>query len=107
MPVNNPAAASDLVGPESFQTGFGTLEVGTENELLHELFERRAAQFPEAIALECGASRLTYAEVERRTNQLARFLRAGGVSSSDCVGLLLPRSADVCLALLGILKSGA
>src|SRR5882672_3307388 len=106
MPVNDLVAVPDLVGPEILQTSPSSLEIGTA-EVLHELFERRAAQCPESIALECGSSRLTYAEVERRANQLAQFLRDNGVMPGDCVGLLLPRSMEVCIALLAILKSGA
>ena len=50
---------------------------------------------------------MTYGELERRANQLARFLRSRGVRRGDCVGLWLPRSIDVYVALLGILKAGA
>ncbi len=106
MPVNDLVAVPDLIGPETLQTSPSSLEIGTA-EVLHELFERRAAQCPESIALEYGSSRLTYAEVERRANQLAQFLRDNGVMPGDCVGLLLPRSMEVCIALLAILKSGA
>ena len=50
---------------------------------------------------------MTYAELERRANQLARFLRGRGVRRGDCVGLWLPRSLDAYVALLAILKTGA
>ena len=50
---------------------------------------------------------MTYGELERRANQLARFLRSRGVRRGDCVGLWLPRSMDAYVALLGILKAGA
>ena len=50
---------------------------------------------------------MTYAEVERRANRLARYLRSRDVKRGDCVAMLLPRSLEVCVALLGILKSGA
>ena len=50
---------------------------------------------------------MTYGELERRANQLARLLRSRGVRRGDCVGLWLPRSLDAHVALLGILKSGA
>ena len=50
---------------------------------------------------------MTYGELERRANQLARFLRHQGVRRGDCVGLWLPRSMDAYVALLGILKAGA
>ena len=76
-------------------------------ELLHELFEQQAEARPDSIALVCGGQRMTYGELERRANQLARFLRSRGVRRGDCVGLWLPRSMDAYVALLGILKAGA
>ena len=76
-------------------------------ELLHELFEQQADARPDSIALVCAGQCLTYQELERRANQLARFLRTRGVRRGDCVGLWLPRSLDTCIALLGILKAGA
>jgi non-ribosomal peptide synthetase component F len=47
--------------------------------LLHELFERQADLRPDATALECAGARMTYGELERRSNQLARLLRQHGV----------------------------
>ena len=82
------------------------LKIGTE-QLLHELFERQAESEPGNIALVCGGKKMTYAELEQRANQLARFLRANAVGKGSVVGLLLPRSADVYVALLAILKAGA
>ena len=76
-------------------------------ELLHELFARQAEARPDSIALVCAGQRLTYGELERRANQLARFLRSRGVRRGACVGLWLPRSLDAYVALLGILKAGA
>jgi amino acid adenylation domain-containing protein len=71
------------------------------------LFEHRADASHNKIALACGDERMTYGELERRANQLARLLRSQGVRRGDCVGLWLPRSLDAHVALLGILKSGA
>src|SRR5437867_468226 len=77
------------------------------NELLHELFEQQARTNPRRIAVICAAAELTYAELEQQANQLARWLRLRGVGCGDSVGLLLPRSLDVYVALLAILKAGA
>src|ERR1035441_6837974 len=76
-------------------------------ELLHELFEHQAEVSADQIALVCGGERLTYGELERRANQLARFLRSRGVRRGDCVGLWLPRTLEAYVALLGILKASA
>jgi len=74
---------------------------------LAALFEAQAAAGPERVAVECGEETLTYQELDARANQIAAWLRAGGVRSGDCVAFLLPRSADVYAALLGVLKAGA
>lgn len=76
-------------------------------ELLHELFEARAARHEGRIALACGDERMTYGEVEQRANQLARHLRSLGVQRGGHVALLLPRSLDVYVGLLAALKAGA
>jgi non-ribosomal peptide synthetase-like protein len=75
--------------------------------LLHNLFEARAEAAPANPAALCGGQALSYAELEKRANQLARFLRSKQIDKGCIVGLLLPRSPDVYVALLGILKSGA
>ena len=76
------------------------------DELLHELFETTADIFPFQVAVECGGTQLTYIQLEQRSNQLARLLRRHGVGPGSNVALLLPRSADVYIALLAVLKSG-
>ena len=76
-------------------------------ELLHELFEHSSRAWPDRVALVCGHQQMTYGELERRANRLAHFLRARGIGRGALVGLLLPRSMEVYVALLGILKSGA
>ncbi len=75
--------------------------------LLHEFFEAQADAHPDRTALVCGGVQITYAGLERAANQLARRLRAGGVGHGDCVAFQLPRSLDVPIALLAILKTGA
>jgi non-ribosomal peptide synthetase-like protein len=93
-----------LLGVESQAS---TNSLITSSELLHEKFERQAALSPESIALVCGPEVISYSEVDRRSNQLARMLQAQGTGRGDAVGILLPRAPDLYIALLGILKSGA
>src|SRR5438045_3803473 len=76
-------------------------------ELLHELFEQQAETTPSNIALFFSGQQMTYAELEMKANRLARFLRAKGVGKGCSVALLLPRSLDLYVALLAILKAGA
>ncbi|WP_437997980.1 amino acid adenylation domain-containing protein [Sorangium sp. So ce185] len=74
---------------------------------VHELFEAHAAARPDAPAVVCEETALTYRELDRRTNQLARRLRALGVRPEDRVALCVERSAEMVVALLGALKAGA
>ncbi|MFG2918788.1 amino acid adenylation domain-containing protein [Kitasatospora sp. NPDC048298] len=74
---------------------------------VHELVEEQARLAPDAVAVRCGAERLTYRELDRRANRLARHLRARGARPERLVGVCLPRSADLVVALLAVLKSGA
>ena len=72
----------------------------------HELFEEQAERVPERTALVFGEHRFTYRELNDRANQLARYLRAQGLSASTPVGLFLRRSDEMIIIMLGILKAG-
>ncbi|MEU8622514.1 amino acid adenylation domain-containing protein [Streptomyces sp. NPDC048623] len=71
------------------------------------LFEQQVRRSPGAPALEYEGTVLTYAELNRRANRLARLLIARGVAPEDRVALLLPRSAEFVVALLAVVKAGA
>ena len=73
---------------------------------IHELFEREAARCPEAMAVVCGTDRLTYRELDERSNQLARHLRDLGVAPEVRVGLCVNRSVEMVVGMLGVLKAG-
>ncbi|MGY1584971.1 non-ribosomal peptide synthetase, partial [Streptomyces sp. MN13] len=74
---------------------------------LPALFEAQAARTPEATALLHDGTALTYAELNARANRLARWLVARGVRPDTVVALALPRSADLVLAALAVVKAGA
>jgi amino acid adenylation domain-containing protein len=74
---------------------------------VHELFEAQVERSPEAVALTFEDQRLTYREVDRRSNQLAHHLHALGVGPSARVGLCVERSLEMVVGLLGVLKAGA
>ena len=69
-------------------------------------FAAQAAASPDAVALEAGEERLTYAELDRRSNRLAHRLRRLGVGGGEAVGLFAERSAAMVTALLAIWKAG-
>ncbi|WP_109034863.1 non-ribosomal peptide synthetase [Streptomyces rubrogriseus] len=71
------------------------------------LFERQARRSPEATAVEFGEVRLSYAELNARANRLARHLVARGAAPGRFVAVALPRSAELVVTLLAVLKSGA
>ncbi|HEV7786957.1 MAG TPA: amino acid adenylation domain-containing protein, partial [Thermoanaerobaculia bacterium] len=73
---------------------------------VHRWFERQARLTPERTAVVAGEQSLTYAELDRRSNQLARFLRRSGVGPDVLVGLAIERSAAMVVGLLGALKAG-
>ncbi|MFD7290775.1 amino acid adenylation domain-containing protein, partial [Streptomyces sp. NPDC059863] len=73
---------------------------------LHGLFESRAARRPDHTAVEWGAVRLSYAEIERRANRLAHRLAARGVRPETRVGVCLRRGPELIVSLLAILKAG-
>jgi acyl carrier protein len=78
-----------------------------EKACLHQLFERQAASQPEIEALISGEVRLSYGDLNRRANQLAHHLLALGVGPESRVGVMLERSIELVISLLGILKAGA
>jgi amino acid adenylation domain-containing protein len=73
---------------------------------VHELFEARAIETPEAAALIFNRQILTYQELNKRANQLARYLRKEGVGAGVLVGIYVERSLAMAIGILGILKAG-
>ncbi len=74
---------------------------------VHGLFERQVARDPRAPALLHGRRRMTYGELDRTANRLARHLRRNGLMPGMRVGLILPRETDLLVGLLAVLKAGA
>ncbi|MFK0101863.1 amino acid adenylation domain-containing protein [Streptomyces sp. NPDC091040] len=73
---------------------------------IHQLFEQQAARTPEATALVFQDTELTYAEVDARSNRLARHLAEAGLGRGDVVGVYLERGIDLVVAVLAVLKAG-
>jgi amino acid adenylation domain-containing protein len=72
-----------------------------------DVFRDRAREEPDAIALDLEGSRLSYAELDARSQRIARRLVAHGVRPGARVGILLHRSLDCYATLLAVLKAGA
>ncbi|RYZ40223.1 MAG: amino acid adenylation domain-containing protein [Myxococcaceae bacterium] len=73
---------------------------------IQDLFMAQAARTPDAVALEFGDTRLTYAQLDMRSNQWAHLLREHGVGPDVLVAVCLDRSVELIVSLLAILKAG-
>jgi amino acid adenylation domain-containing protein len=74
--------------------------------LLHSLFEQQVAKTPGSTAITFKGQSLTYSQLEARANQLAQYLLELGVRPDTRVALVMERSLDLVIAILGVLKSG-
>ncbi len=70
-------------------------------------FEERVRQAPDSLAVQFEGQSLTYAELNRRANRLARTLSEHGVHADEFVGVCMARSLEMVIALVGIVKAGA
>ncbi|WP_326558192.1 non-ribosomal peptide synthetase [Micromonospora sp. NBC_01796] len=86
---------------------FNSTDRQVDEGTVPELFAARVAQRPEAVAVVDTAGELTYAQLDARSNRIARLLAARGVRAGDVVGLAVPRSREMVAAILGVLKLGA
>ena len=74
---------------------------------IHKLFEAQAARTPNNIAVVDNEQSLTYGELNRRANQLARYLKRIGAGPDQRIGICIERSLNMVVALLGVIKAGA
>lgn len=90
---------------EDFDTGEGEVPSG---ECIHRVFEQRAAETPDAPAISCNGTTLSYGELNARANRVAHaLLTRYGVLPEDRVALCTSRSVDMLVGLMAILKAGA
>ena len=75
-------------------------------DCVHHLFEAQVAETPDATALLFQGQTLSYGELNRKANQLARHLRAAGVGPEVLVGIMMQRSIDMVVGMLAVLKAG-
>jgi amino acid adenylation domain-containing protein len=77
------------------------------DECVHRLVEAQAQSAPDAVAVQCGADCLTYADLDTRASALANRLQGEGARPGDRVGVCMERSVLLPVAILGVAKSGA
>ncbi|MBW7477832.1 AMP-binding protein, partial [Paenibacillus oenotherae] len=77
-----------------------------KEKTIHSLFEEQVKRTPERTALVYGEECLSYAELNARSNRLARRLREQGVGPDELVGIAAERSTEMIVAILGVLKAG-
>lgn len=82
------------------------MQTNSENEVIHGVFERQAAKTPDRIAIIHNGRRYSYQEINQKANRVARILRQKGVAADEPVAIVLQRSADLIIAMLGVLKTG-
>src|SRR5215831_10437973 len=73
---------------------------------LQQRFEEQAKRCPEAVALRHQGQKMSYRELEQKSNQVARYLRKRGVGAEERVGICLQRGMEMIVAMLGVLKAG-
>jgi amino acid adenylation domain-containing protein len=76
------------------------------NELVHTLFEAQVARSPDTIAIVDGDHELSYAQLNCRANQLARYLLSGGVGFGEYIPIVMSRGTALIIAELSVLKIG-
>ena len=76
------------------------------DKTLVQLFEEQVARSPEAMAVTCKDTKLTYGELNGKANRLSSYLRDLGVGPDVLVGLCMERSVDMVVGLIGVLKAG-
>ena len=77
-----------------------------KNACLHHLFEAHVRQQPDAIAILYKDERISYGELEKRSNQLAHYLQTLGVGPEITVGISVERGPEMVVGVLGVLKAG-
>ena len=71
------------------------------------LFDAQSVKTPDAVALTFAQKSMTYLELNEKANQLARYLIIQGIGRDDVVALMMDRSLDMIISILGVLKAGA
>ncbi len=101
LPLLSPAERDELVAGRH-----GRIEERAATPLVHELFAAHAHRRPEAVAVAFGDRRLSYGELESRSNRLAHALRSLGVGAEVRVGICAERTPERVVGIVAVLKAG-
>ncbi|WP_335984565.1 AMP-binding protein, partial [Streptomyces sp. CA2R106] len=102
-----PIGAIELLSAEERREALPAGPEEAARASLPELFAAQVAAAPDAVALVCGDTELTYRQLDVRANRFAHELIARGVGPEQVVAVALPRSVESVVAVLGVLKAGA
>ena len=101
IPILTPAETQQIL------VDWNNTEVEFQSHLcFHQIFEAQAAKTPDNIALVFQEQELTYAELDRRSKELANYLSSLGVKPEVRVGICCDRSLEMIIAFLAVLKAG-
>ncbi|HYG62726.1 MAG TPA: amino acid adenylation domain-containing protein, partial [Thermoanaerobaculia bacterium] len=103
LPLLAPAEERQILG----EWNDTTVRFPESDRCLHELIREQARRRPEAVAVAIGDEQLSYGELQRRADGLARRLVAMGAVPGSVVGVRLERSLELIVALVGVLEAGA
>lgn len=85
----------------------GMCLMSEQPQFIQELFNEQVKKYPHKVAVKCGEEKLTYEELSRQSNQLANWLREKQVGKSDPVVIIIEKSIETIISILGVLKAGA
>ena len=77
-----------------------------KHESVQHLFDQMAQSTPEQVAISCGDTRITYGELQQRTDKLAHLLLSGGAKKGSIVAILLDNKVDAITSIIAVLKAG-
>ncbi len=108
---STPVAALPLMSPDEIDAVVVATNRTTrpydQAALVHGLIAAQVKRTPDAVALTCDGEKLTYAQLDQRSDQVAAALRAAGAKADDIIGLYMRRSAELVVGVLAILKCGS
>jgi len=110
--INSKTSQISLLSPYEYQTIVydwnKTEKAYPKDKTIHQLFEEQVEKTPDNIAVVFEEQKLTYAELNAKANQLARYLKSQTAIKPDTlIALCLDRSLEMIIGILGILKTGS